>query len=137
MHCRDSGEGSETNRLKRDTAGGYLDEIAERTGVSPRGARLLEVGPGLGNLLIEAVARGYDVTGVEYSASSVRTANERIGRPAVVQGSLSSVQLPEASFDIAVLCVTPAAADDTAGPGHAAGLDAVAHAAPAATLRTT
>jgi len=99
----DSGEGSETNRLKRDTAGGYLDEIAERTGVSPRGARLLEVGPGLGNLLIEAVARGYDVTGVEYSASSVRTANERIGRPVVVQGSLSSVQLPEASFDIAVL----------------------------------
>ena len=99
----DSGEGSETNRLKRDTAAGYLDEIERRTGVSPRGARLLEVGPGLGNLLIEAAARGYDVTGVEYSASSVRTANQRIGRPAVVQGSLSSVELPAASFDIAVL----------------------------------
>ena len=60
----DSGEGSETNRLKRDTAADYLDEIEARTGVSPRGARLLEIGPGLGNLLIEALARGYDVTGV-------------------------------------------------------------------------
>jgi SAM-dependent methyltransferase len=99
----DSGEGSETNRLKRDTAAGYLDEIERSTGVPPHGARLLEVGPGLGNLLIEAVARGYDVTGVEYSASSVRTANERIGRAAVVLGSLSSVALPDASFDIAVL----------------------------------
>ena len=75
----DSGEGSETNRLKRSTAAGYLDEIEARTGRAPRGARLIEIGPGLGNLLIEAVARGYEVTGVEYSASSVHTANARIG----------------------------------------------------------
>lgn len=99
----DSGEGSETNRLKRDTAARYLDEIEQRASVSPRGARLLEIGPGLGNLLIEALARGYDVTGVEYSASSVQTANERIGRAAVVQGSLSTVTLPDTSFDVAVL----------------------------------
>ena len=99
----DTGAGSETNRLKRNTAAGYLDEIESRTGVSPSGARLLEIGPGLGNLLIEASARGYQVTGVEYSDSSVRTANERIGAPVVVQGSLSSVALPDGSFDVAVL----------------------------------
>ena len=99
----DRGEHSETNRLKRDTAAGYLDEIETRTGLRPRGARLLEIGPGLGNLLIEAAARGYEVTGIEYSASSVATANQRIGASAVLQGSLSSVVLPEASFDVAVL----------------------------------
>jgi SAM-dependent methyltransferase len=99
----DGGEHSETHRLKRETAAGYLDEIEGRTGGRPRGARLLEVGPGLGNLLIEAAARGYEVTGIEYSASSVRTANERIGASVVVQGSLSSVMLPDASFDVAVL----------------------------------
>ena len=33
----------------------------------------------------------------------MRKANERIGRPAVVQGSLSTVPLPDASFDLAVL----------------------------------
>jgi SAM-dependent methyltransferase len=99
----DAGEGSETNRLKRETAAGYLDLIEARTGRPPQGTRLLEIGPGLGNLLVEAAARGYQVTGVEYSASSMQTANERLGAPAVLHGSLSSVELADASFDVAVL----------------------------------
>lgn len=99
----DTGQGSETNRLKRETAAGYLNEIEAATGRPPRGMRLLEVGPGLGNLLIEAVARGYDVTGVEYSPSAAHTANERIGAPVVLRGSLSTVALTEGSFDVAVL----------------------------------
>lgn len=93
----------ESNRLKRGTAAGYLSEIEAQTGPAAPGTRLLEVGSGLGNVLIEAAARGYDVTGVEYSASSVRTANERIGAPVVLHGSLATVPLPEASFDVAVL----------------------------------
>ena len=47
----DTGQGSETNRLKRETAAGYLNEIEAATGRPPRGMRLLEVGPGLGTLL--------------------------------------------------------------------------------------
>ena len=94
---------SETNRLKQGTAAGYLDEIETKTALRPKGARLLEIGPGLGNLLVEAMARGYDVTGIEYSESSARAANERIGVDRVLQGSLGTVRLEEQSFDVAIL----------------------------------
>ncbi|HEV3059171.1 MAG TPA: glycosyltransferase [Vicinamibacterales bacterium] len=99
----------ETHRLKRDTAAGYLDAIERRLGLDPgstdgrTGRRLLEVGAGFGNLLLEAASRGYDVTGVEYSQSSVVTANERLGAGRVLQGSMGTVDLPDASFDVAVL----------------------------------
>jgi SAM-dependent methyltransferase len=99
----DTGADSETNRLKRSTAARYLDEIEAFSGRSPSGARLLEIGPGLGNLLVEAAARGYEVTGVEYSESSVRIANDRLGADRVVRGGLTSVDLPDSSFDVAVL----------------------------------
>ena len=97
------GDGRETNRLKRETAAGYLDEIEAKTGRPARGTRLLEIGPGLGNLLAEAVSRGYDVSGIEYSESSVRSANQRLGSDRVLQGSLATVSLPAESFDLAIL----------------------------------
>jgi SAM-dependent methyltransferase len=96
----------DTDQLKRQTAARYLDEIEARlAGRNGRhdGLRLLEVGSGLGHLLVEAVARGYDVTGVEYSESSVCTANELLGAQRVLSGSIDSVSLPAASFDVAVL----------------------------------
>jgi SAM-dependent methyltransferase len=64
---------------------------------------LLEVGSGLGNLLVEAQARGYDVTGVEYSGTSVRIANEKLGAARVLQGSLEDHSLPSEQFDVCVL----------------------------------
>lgn len=96
----------DTDRLKSLTAALYLDEIEARLGVdrvSRQGLRLLEVGPGLGHLLAEAKTRGYVVSGLEYSASSVRVANERIGEPRVQQGSLGAVALPRHGFDVVVL----------------------------------
>ena len=96
----------ETGRLKRLTAAVYLDEIEAKLGVDAqgrRGLRLLELGSGLGNLLVEAVSRGYEVTGVEYSESSVRAANERLGAERVLQGSIGDVSLPAEHFDVAVL----------------------------------
>jgi SAM-dependent methyltransferase len=96
----------ETDRLKRATAAAYLDAIESRLGVEAAGRlglRLLEIGSGLGNLLIEAVSRGYDVTGVEYSESSVRAANDRLAAERVIQGSVASVDLPDATFDVAIL----------------------------------
>jgi len=106
-----SGDGSkgliqETSRLKRATAASYLDDVEAHLGRAPTpasGVKLLEIGSGLGDLLVEAAARGYDVTGVEYSESSVRAANERLGARKVIQGSVEAVELPEASFDVAVL----------------------------------
>ena len=52
--------------MKRLTAAVYLDEIEAKLGVDAqgrRGLRLLELGSGLGNLLVEAASRGYEVTG--------------------------------------------------------------------------
>ena len=99
--------GAEADRLKRGTAAGYLDEIEatlgrNRSETGPR-PKLLEVGSGLGNLLLEARDRGYDVSGVEYSESSVRAANERLGTECVRQGTIGTVDLPDNSFDVAVL----------------------------------
>ncbi len=102
----DATTSTQTDRLKRETAVRYLDEIEARLAGGPetrRGLKLLELGPGLGNLLVEAASRGYDVTGVEYSESSVRAANERLGSPRVLQGSIGDVHLPPGSFDVAVL----------------------------------
>src|SRR5262245_55911787 len=102
---RQDGLLDETSRLKRATAASYLDAIEARLEQrpSPHGLKLLEVGSGLGNLLVEAVARGYDVTGIEYSESSVRAANEKLGATRVMQGTIDTVDLPDQTFDVAVL----------------------------------
>jgi SAM-dependent methyltransferase len=96
---------SEAESLKRGTAAGYLDEIETRIGPRSTNAplKLLELGSGFGNLLLEAHGRGYDVTGVEYSESSVRVANERLGVECVHQGTVATLTVPDNSFDVAVL----------------------------------
>ncbi|MEI8396918.1 MAG: glycosyltransferase [Rhodospirillaceae bacterium] len=96
----------ETNRLKRLTGALYLDEVEKFRryhGDIKTGGRLLEIGCGLGNLLLEAKARGYDVTGVEVSASAAATANERLGDQRVHQGTVEEIDLPPASFDVCIL----------------------------------
>jgi 2-polyprenyl-3-methyl-5-hydroxy-6-metoxy-1,4-benzoquinol methylase len=95
----------EVNTLKRATAAGYLDRIETYRGWTAetrRGKKLLEVGSGLGNLLIEARERGYDVTGVEYALPSVDRANARLGAPVVVQGTVESAPLEAGTFDVCV-----------------------------------
>jgi len=96
----------QVHALKRATAIGYLDRIENYRGWTPetrRGRTLLEVGSGLGNLLVEARARGYVVTGLEYAPASVARANARLGEALVRQGSLESLAMPPASFDVCVL----------------------------------
>jgi SAM-dependent methyltransferase len=96
---------AEVNALKRATASSYLDRIEAFCGWTPesrRGKKLLEVGSGLGNMLLEARARGYDVSGVEYGAALVSRANARLGDRVVVQGTVDSAPLTEGSFDVCV-----------------------------------
>ena len=96
----------ETHRLKRATAARQLEAMAAARGLAGgRGAglSLLEVGCGLGNLLVEAAARGFAVTGLDASASAVQAANARLGSPLVRQGSLQTAALPAAAFDIVVM----------------------------------
>jgi SAM-dependent methyltransferase len=96
---------SEVNALKRVTAAGYLDRIEAYCGWTPesrRGKRLLDVGSGLGNMLLEARSRGYVVTGVEYAPPAVAHANARLGEELVVEGTLESAPLAAGSFDVCV-----------------------------------
>ncbi len=96
----------EVNTLKRATAAAYLDRIEDYRGWTAemrRGRTLLEMGSGLGNLLLEARARGYEVTGVEYSPASVGRANARLGETRVVQGTAESASLDGRRFDVCVL----------------------------------
>ena len=93
-------------RLKQATAAGYLDRVEHYLGWDAdarRGRRLLDVGTGLGDLLVEAQARGYDVAGIEYSGSSVARANARLGATLVREGTIETVGPEENSCDVCML----------------------------------
>jgi 2-polyprenyl-3-methyl-5-hydroxy-6-metoxy-1,4-benzoquinol methylase len=96
----------ETARLKQDTAKLYLDEICSvlgGMGESPRGTRLLEIGCGMGDLLSEAQALGFDVRGVEFSASAAAAANQRLGDEIVIPGTIENAIAENRIYDVCVL----------------------------------
>ena len=112
----------EVNALKRATAAGYLDRVEAYRGWTPetrKGKKLLEIGSGLGNMLIEARERGYNVTGVEYASASVARANARLGQDLVVQGTVDSAPLREGTFDVCVFADRDRAHPRSAGGGDA------------------
>ncbi len=84
--------------LKRATARLYLDAINRF--VSIPDPRLLELGCGFGDFLVEARARGFQVEGLEYSTHSTRVANARLGSDVVRSGSLESASSPGDAYDI-------------------------------------
>lgn len=97
-----SAEGAQrVGDMKRATARLYLRQLVAYTGSLPR--RLVEIGCGSGDLLVEAQALGIEVVGVDVSPHAAATANERLGQPAVRCGTLESVDLPAGSFDACVL----------------------------------
>lgn len=83
------------------TAQLYLDQIRQYRGA--HGGRLLEIGCGQGDFLAEAQGVGYDVVGLEVSATAAQTARRRLGAGTVICGELESVALRDNSFDICVL----------------------------------
>jgi len=97
---------AEGNALKRATAKLHLAEIAraikmpDANGPPPR---MLEVGCGLGNFLLEAQKSGFDVHGVDVSASAVQTANEALGEDRVRTGHLQDMDFSGHPFDLVVL----------------------------------
>lgn len=91
------------------TAPGVVRELSEKyervldrlvPGLEP-GARLLDVGCGVGTFLSVARRRGFEVTGVDIAAPPVRVARDQ-GFDARV-GSLADQCFPEASFDVVSL----------------------------------
>jgi len=100
------GAGSEegrtaTREMKRATARLYLEEIKRYCDAA--GGRLLEVGCGDGDFLVEAEAAGYLVTGVELAAPACEQARARLKNGEVLCGLLESTGLPDEHFDLCVL----------------------------------
>ena len=92
--------------VKRATASLQLDEIGaflRQRGQTPNALKLLEVGCGHGNMLLEARHRGYDVQGLEYSADAAQTANRKLGAEVVRVGAISETSLREQSIDVCIL----------------------------------
>jgi SAM-dependent methyltransferase len=84
--------------LKRATARLYLNVLARF--MRTTNPRLLEIGCGHGDFLIEAQLRGFDVEGLEYSEHAAAEANTRLGRAAVRVGSPEENCLPLSNYDV-------------------------------------
>lgn len=87
--------------MKRATARRYLRDIGRYRGM--HGGRLIEIGCGWGDFLVEAQALGYDVIGVEISLSAAQRAAQKVGAGRVVCGEIESLAPGEAQFDVCVL----------------------------------
>lgn len=100
LGSEDERAASRVAELKRATAALYMDAIAPRVkAVQPR---LLEIGCGSGDFLMEARSRGFEVEGLEYSEHAVEVANARISRPAVHVGSPETARLPANTYNVIV-----------------------------------
>jgi glycosyltransferase involved in cell wall biosynthesis/SAM-dependent methyltransferase len=97
-----AGESALARDLKRATARHYL-EIMRGYAAAPLRGKLLEVGCGRGEFLVEASRLGLDVSGVEYSEASASVARTLLeGRGQVLTGEVDNVPLEEGSFDYCV-----------------------------------
>lgn len=101
-----------TEALKRASARHYLSLIPAsiRPAAGASGQRtLLEVGPGGGELLVEAGLAGWSVAGVEYSPDACKNIEAALRKNipassfAVHCGELEAVGFPDGSFDACVL----------------------------------
>ena len=96
----------QTGFLKRGTARLQLAEIiayVEDRGPGPTRPRVLEVGCGNGDFLMEARDAGFDIQGVDVSESAVAIANRILGEGTARAGRLEDLNIAEGSLDIVVL----------------------------------
>jgi SAM-dependent methyltransferase len=85
-------------RLKRATARLYLNALARY--LHEPHPRVIEIGCGHGEFLIEAQSRGYHVDGLEYSGHAAAEANRQLGFDAVRVGSPEANVLSRAAYDL-------------------------------------
>jgi ubiquinone/menaquinone biosynthesis C-methylase UbiE len=81
-------------------------QAARLTTGLPDRARILEVAPGPGYLAVEMARLGFDVTGVDLSATFVQLATDAARRAGVdarfLRGDAADLPLPDASVDLVV-----------------------------------
>ena len=95
-------EADHASTLKRATARHYLALLAA-VSAAP-GRRLLEIGCGHGDFLVEAAAQGYVITGLEYSPHACEVTRARVGDAAeIVCGELETWHSGDREFDLVVL----------------------------------
>ena len=94
--------GAAVSRCKQATAAHYLDQLA-KAGI--RAGRLLEVGCGDGDFLVQAARRNFSVEGIDYSPHSCRKSQAKLppGTP-VHCGEISVLAGRSASYDLCVAC---------------------------------
>ena len=86
--------------IKRRAARLHVAAIARYGG--PERGRVLDVGCGRGEFLLEAAARGFEVWGVDVSPAAVQIANARLGREAVRCSTIAEAGFPSGHFDVGV-----------------------------------
>jgi ubiquinone/menaquinone biosynthesis C-methylase UbiE len=81
-------------------------QAARLTADLPETARILEVAPGPGYLAVEMARRGFDVTGVDLSATFVQLATDAAHRAGVdvryLHADAADLPLPDGSVDLVV-----------------------------------
>lgn len=88
------------NKLKRATAELYLKQLEENSRVSNEKLSLLEIGCGMGDFLLSAQSKGFQVTGLEVTDHLVNLANSRIGSTNVYKGYIEDDLFEGKSFDL-------------------------------------
>lgn len=98
----DPGAEACVSRVKQATADHYLDRLAA-AGVT--GGRLLEVGCGDGDFLLQASRRNFSVEGIDYSPHSCAKAQAKLGAAArILCGEISLVADQRKSYALCVAC---------------------------------
>lgn len=101
-NCRiDEAEGGSEESAIRVNMRRYLERLRADSG--KQSGRLLDIGCGLGYLLAEAQALGYDAIGVDPSEQAVAHAQARFGKDSAICAAYSRELFPPQSFDLITL----------------------------------
>ena len=95
-------EAKRTIKMKQATARYYLDIITDYSEKPIK--RLLEIGCGNGEFLLETKSQGINVVGTDISPSAVKKAQDKLGNSeSVICGAIEDIDFPANSFDACVL----------------------------------
>ncbi len=98
LGSEDADAKNRTYDLKQRTAGLYCARLKRYLG--GRTGRLLEIGCGWGDFLIEAQRCGFEVNGIELSPDATSVANRRLGTERVKAGILEDHSYDPGAFDV-------------------------------------
>ncbi len=88
--------------LKEARADHYLDLLVKYFG--DKIGRMLEIGCGQGEFLARALARGFDVTGIDYSADACNKTRQKLnGHGQIICGTIDTLGNEKELYDVCVL----------------------------------